>query len=87
MPGSCFLAYVLWKTLEQWCDQAGLGHCPRLLQRELATLKSADVVLPTAEAKPRELRIRCVVRPDKAQAQLLQRLGIRLPKRLQIPAC
>ncbi len=31
----------------------------------------------------RELRIRCVVRPDKAQAMLLDRLGLRLPERLR----
>jgi hypothetical protein len=24
----CFLAYVLWKTLEQWQSRAGLGHSP-----------------------------------------------------------
>jgi len=83
----CFLAFVLWKTLEQWSDRAGLGRSPRLLLRELSCLKSADIVLPTAEATPRELRIRCVVRPDKAQAQLLGRLGLRMPKRLRIPAC
>jgi len=82
----CFLAYVLWKTLEQWSDRAGLGRSPRLLLRELANLQSADIVLPTAETPPRELRIRCVVRPDKAQAQLLHRLGLRLPQRLLIPA-
>jgi len=29
--------------------------------------------------------IRCVVRPDKAQAMLLDRLGLRLPERLRIP--
>ena len=30
-------------------------------------------------------RIRCVVRPDRAQAVLLERLGLRLPERLRIP--
>ena len=29
--------------------------------------------------------IRCVVRPDKAQALLLDRLGLELPERLRIP--
>ena len=24
----CFLAYVLWKTLEQWQSRAGLGNSP-----------------------------------------------------------
>jgi hypothetical protein len=34
----------------------------------------------------RELRIRCVVRPEKAQAMLLDRLGLRLPERLRVPS-
>lgn len=80
----CFLAYVLWKTLEQWAHRAGLGHSPRTLLAELAQLRSADIVLPTAEVDSRELRIRCVVRPDQAQALLLDRLGLRLPERLRI---
>jgi transposase len=82
----CFLAYVLWKTLEQWQKRAGLGHSPRTVLDELARLQSADVVLPTAQDPRRELRIRCVVRPDKAQAQLLDRLGLRLPERLRLLA-
>ena len=81
----CFLAYVLWKTLEQWQTRAGLGNSPRTILDELARLQSADIVLPTAEDPRRELRIRCVVRPDKAQAQLLDRLGLRLPERLRLP--
>jgi transposase len=82
----CFLAYVLWKTLEQWQKRAGLGNSPRTILDELARLQSADIVLPTADDPRRELRIRCVVRPDKAQAQLLDRLGLRLPERLRLPA-
>lgn len=79
----CFLAYVLWKTLEQWMQRAGLGNSPRTLLEELARIQSADVILPTAESPERELRLRCVVRPDKAQATLLDRLGLRLPERLR----
>ncbi len=82
----CFLAYVLWKTLEQWMIRAGLGHSPRTLLEEVHRLRSVDVVLPTAEPLARELRIRCVVRPDPDQAALLDRLGLRLPERLRIPA-
>jgi len=79
----CFLAYVLWKTLEQWANRAGLGHSPRAILEELKTLSSADIVLPTDETTPRELRLRCVVRPQPAQAALLDRLGLRLPERLR----
>ncbi len=81
----CFLAYVLWKTLEQWQQRAGLGNSPRTILEELARIQSTDVVLPLADGSRRELRIRCVVRPDKAQALLLDRLGLRLPERLRAP--
>jgi transposase len=81
----CFLAYVLWKTLEQWQQRAGLGNSPRTILEELARIQSTDVVLPLADGSGRELRIRCVVRPDWAQALLLDRLGLRLPERLRIP--
>ena len=82
----CFLAYVLWKTLEQWQQRAGLGNSPRTILEELARIQSTDVVLPLADKSRRELRIRCVVRPDKAQAMLLDRLGLRLPERLRLPS-
>jgi transposase len=81
----CFLAYVLWKTLEQWQSRAGLGNSPRTVLQELAAINSTDVVLPTATAPSRELRLRCVIRPDRAQALLLERLGLRLPERLRMP--
>src|SRR5208282_1111591 len=81
----CFLAYVLWKTLEQWQSRAGLGNSPRTLLQELAAIASTDVILPTAAPPDREVRLRCVVRPDRAQAILLERLGLRLPERLRMP--
>ena len=80
----CFLAYVLWKTLEQWQAKAGLGNSPRTLLEEFERIRCTDVVLPLAQDPARELRLRCVVRPDKAQALLLQRLGLRLPERIRI---
>src|SRR5256712_10119959 len=54
----CFLAYVLWKTLEQWQRRAGLGQSPRTILEELRRIQSTDVVLPTEDG--RELRLRCV---------------------------
>jgi transposase len=80
----CFLAYVLWKTLEQWQRRAGLGQSPRTVLEELHRIQSADIILPTTDG--RELRLRCVVRPDPAQAILLDRLGLELPQRLRIPS-
>lgn len=79
----CFLAYVLWKTLEQWQKRAGIGNSPRMLLDEISSIQSADVILPLATSPARELRLRCVVRPDRSQAMLLDRLGLRLPERLR----
>jgi hypothetical protein len=81
----CFLGYALWKTLQQWQSRAGLGNSPRTILTELSRITAADVVLPLADASGRELRIRCVVRPDRSQALLLDRLGIQLPERLRAP--
>ena len=80
----CFLAYVLWKTLEQWQSRAGLGNSPRTILEEIGRIHSADVVLPLGDNSGREARIRCVIRPDRAQALLLDRLGLRLPERLKL---
>lgn len=79
----CFLAYVLYKTLEMWSDRAGLGKSPRTLIEEASRIQSTDVVLPTDDG--RELRLRCVVQPDRSQSILLTRLGLTLPKRLGYP--
>ncbi len=74
------------KTLEQWQRRAGLGNSPRTILDEIGRIQSTDVVLPLADNPGREIRIRCVVRPDKAQAMLLDRLGLRLPERLRAPS-
>jgi transposase len=81
----CFLAYVLWKTLEQWQKRAGLGNSPRTLLDQIGSIQSADIILPIAATPERELRLRCVVRPDRSQATLLDHLGLRLPERLRLP--
>jgi transposase len=77
----CFLAFVLWKSLEMWQQRAGLGNSPRTIIEELARIQSHDVVLPTATHG--QVRLRCVTQPDPAQAALLDRLGIVLPKRMR----
>ena len=81
----CFIAYAMWKTLQQWQSRAGLGHSPRTILEELSRISAADVLLPLADGSGRDLRIRCVVRPDPAQALLIDRLGLDLPQRLHIP--
>jgi transposase len=79
----CFLAFVLWKTLEMWQQRAGLGNSPRTVLEEFARIQSHDVVLPMQTQG--EVRLRCVTQPDAAQAVLLERLGMVLPKRLRMP--
>ena len=79
----CFLAFVLWKTLEMWQQRAGLGNSPRTILEELARIQSHDVVLPTTTYG--QLRLRCVTQPDPAQSMLLDRLGLVLPKRMRLP--
>jgi len=76
----CFLAFVLWKSLEMWQSRAGLGNSPTTVLEELARIQSNDVVLPTASHG--QIRLRCVTQPDAAQAALLDRLGVVLPKRM-----
>ena len=78
----CFLAFVLWKSLEMWQQRSGLGNSPRAILQELACIHSQDVVLPTATHG--EIRLRCVTQPDADQAMLLDRLGIVLPKRMRL---
>ncbi|HKQ86592.1 MAG TPA: IS1634 family transposase [Candidatus Acidoferrales bacterium] len=78
----CFLAFVQWKCLEMWQQRAGLGNSPRTVLEELARIQSHDVVLPTATHG--HIRLRCVTQPDAAQAALLDRLGIVLPKRIRL---
>jgi transposase len=78
----CFLAFVLWKLLEQWQSRAGLGNSPRTILDEFGQIQSGDIVLPTTTGE--RIRLRSVVSPEKAQKFILQRLGIELPKRMRI---
>lgn len=74
----CFLAYVLWKTLHQMVQAAGLGDEPRRVLAELSKISMVDVVLPTQHGV--DIRRRCVTQPTEHQAILLQQLGLRLPR-------
>ena len=78
----CFLAFVLWKSLEMWQQRAGLGNSPRTILEEFARIQSHDIVLPTSTHG--QIRLRCVTQPDPAQAALLDRLGIVLPTRMRL---
>ena len=79
----CFLAFVLWKLLEQWQNRAGLGNSPRTILEEVGHIHSGDIMLPTTTGE--RIRLRSIVSPDKAQKFILQRLGIDLPRRMRIP--
>jgi hypothetical protein len=78
----CFLAYVLWKTLGQMCARAGLGDEPRRVLAELSRIQVVDVILPTRQGVV--IRKRCITRPTEHQEILLQRLGLRLPSRIEM---
>jgi transposase len=78
----CFLSLALWRTLEMWMRGKGLGNCARQLLKEVATVRSLDVVLPVKETESQtthEVRLRVVARPDRPVAELLVRLGLDLP--------
>jgi transposase len=78
----CFLAYVLWKTLGQMCKAAGLGDEPRKVLDEIAAIQTVDVILPTRCG--RQIRKRCVGKPTEHQAILLHKLGLTLPRSLEV---
>ena len=77
----CFLSYVLWKTLGQFCKKAGLGDEPRRVISELSEIRLVDVVLPTDSGH--EIRTSCVTRPTEHQKILLDMMGFRLPTRIR----
>lgn len=75
----CFLALVLWRTLQQWMDGCGLGTAPRKLLEEMAEIRSLDIVLPTGAGK--DLRLRTVSKPEPHLAILLQKMELPLPSK------
>jgi transposase len=78
----CFLAYVLYKTLGQMCLRAGLGDEPRKVLDEISQIQTVDVLMPTRCG--RVIRKRCVGRSNEHQAVLLYKLGLSLPRHLEI---
>jgi len=78
----CFLAYVLWKTLEGLCRRVGLGDEPRKVLEEIGLIRLTDVILPTRHGP--EIRLRCVTTPTHYQAILLQKLKLKLPSRFPV---
>lgn len=60
----------------------GLGTCARQILKEVATVRSMDVILTVKDRG--EVRLRVVAKPDRPVAELLQRLGVFLPHTPQI---
>ena len=78
-----FLAYAMWKCLEQWMSHSNIGNSPQCLLNELRSIKLNDVILPTSDN--REIRLQCVTKPNDSQQLLLNRLGLALPGRIGHP--
>ena len=76
-----FLGYALWVTLKHLLQRRGTGLTPARVLALLATLQSADIVLPTTDG--REIRLRRVTQPTPEQHRLLDRLGIDIPAHLE----
>lgn len=75
----CFLALVMWRTLQHWMQTCGLGSAPRKLLEEMEEVRSLDIVLPTDLGN--ELRLRTITHPETHLAILLDQLQLRLPNR------
>ena len=78
----CFLALAMWRALESWLQAKGLGTCARQVLHELENLRSMDVVAPLRGG--REARLRLVGKPEKLCADLLKKMGLKLPTRPRI---
>jgi transposase len=76
-----FLGYALWVTLKHLLAAKQSEWSASRALAEVATLQSADIVLPTTDG--REIRLRRVTEPTAEQKRLLDQLGIELPEQLQ----
>jgi transposase len=77
----CFLALVLWRTLQQWMSGCGLGTAPRKLLEEMHELLSLDVLLP---AREKTLRLRLVATAPQKLKVLLHYMKLPLPNRPKV---
>jgi transposase len=77
-----FLGYGLWVTLKHLLQRKQSPLTPGRALTLLATVQSADIILPTADG--REIRLRRVTTPSPEQHEVLRVLGITLPERLDL---
>jgi transposase len=75
-----FLGYALWVTFKHLLKRKHAEVSPARALSLLASLQSADIVLPTTDG--REIRLRRITQPSAEQKLLLDHLGIALPERL-----
>jgi transposase len=76
-----FLGYALWVTLTHLLRRRGTGLTPARALALLATLQSADIILPTTDG--REIRLRRVTQPTPEQQRLLDQLDLTIPTHLE----
>ncbi len=76
----CFLAYAMYRTLDQLAKAKGLDLTARRILDSRATIKSGDLGLPLGDG--REIKLRRVSRPDPQQAEILTRLELEIPDRV-----
>ena len=77
-----FLGYSLWVTLKHLLRGKNSDCSPRQALALLATIHSADIVLPTTDG--REIRLRRVAALSPEQQQLVSELNISLPDRFNL---
>jgi len=77
-----FLGYALWVTLNHLLPRKHSPLTPARVLALLATVQSADIILPTIDG--REIRLRRVTTPSPEQNGVLGLLGITLPERLDL---
>jgi len=77
-----FLGYALWVTLKHLLRGKQSPLTPARVLSLLASVQSADIILPTTDG--REIRLRRVTTPSPEQNEVLRILGIALPERLDL---
>ena len=77
-----FLGYALWVTLKHLLRGKQSPLTPARVLSLLASVQSADIILPTTDG--REIRLRRVTTPSPEQNEVLRLLGITLPERLDL---
>jgi transposase len=77
-----FLGYALWVTLKHLLQRKQSPLTPARVLALLATVQSADIVLPTTDG--REIRLRRVATPSPEQNAVLELLGITLPQHFDL---